>query len=123
MKAVKKRIPVEAVQTKKPRDIKTIEGTMHANAGDWILKGIDGEQWPVKREIFNKTYDILSGEKCKYCTGKEIELCSYENEAIEDDYVRLLFDSEDCSISITNDMSRLAPSVEIEYCPFCGRKL
>lgn len=59
-KVVKKNIPVEAYQTKKPIDIQTLEGVMHANAGDWIVTGVEGEQWPVKKEIFEKTYRIIS---------------------------------------------------------------
>lgn len=58
--AIKKPIPVQAYQTDKPLDIKTLEGTMHANAGDWIITGPDGEQWPVKKEIFEKTYSVLN---------------------------------------------------------------
>lgn len=59
-KVVKRSIPVEAYQTKKPIDIQTLEGTMHANAGDWIITGVEGERWPVKEEIFKKTYRIIS---------------------------------------------------------------
>ncbi len=59
-KVVKKSIPVEAYQTNKPVNIQTLEGVMHANAGDWIITGIEGEQWPVKKEIFEKTYRIIS---------------------------------------------------------------
>lgn len=59
VKAVKKPIPVQAYQTDKKITIKTLEGDMTANPGDWVLTGIDGEQWPVKNEIFKKTYDIL----------------------------------------------------------------
>lgn len=62
VKVVKKPIPVTASQTKEPVDIITLEGTMHANAGDWIITGIDGEQWPVKKEIFEKTYEVIEGE-------------------------------------------------------------
>ena len=54
---VKKRIPVQAYQTTKPVDIKTLEGTMHANVGDWIVIGTNNEKWPVKKEIFKKTYE------------------------------------------------------------------
>lgn len=36
------------------------EGTQNANFGDFILKGIDGECWPVKADIFERTYNILS---------------------------------------------------------------
>ena len=62
-KVVKKNIPVEAYQTKKPIDIRTLEGVMHANAGDWIVTGIEGEQWPVKKEIFEKKYRLNSGKQ------------------------------------------------------------
>ena len=40
----------------------TIECSRLANAGDWIMTGIDGEQWPVKKEIFEKTYEVIEGE-------------------------------------------------------------
>jgi hypothetical protein len=36
--------------------IETLEGTMSANIGDWIIKGINGEFYPCKRDIFEKTY-------------------------------------------------------------------
>lgn len=62
-KVVKKPIPVEAYQTDKPMDIKTLEGIMHANIGDWIITGVEGESWPVKKEIFKKTYQIISEVK------------------------------------------------------------
>lgn len=42
--------------------IKTLEsgdGTQNANFGDYILKGIQGECWPIKPDIFKATYDIL----------------------------------------------------------------
>lgn len=35
------------------------QGTQNANFGDYILKGIDGECWPVKPDIFERTYDII----------------------------------------------------------------
>ena len=36
--------------------IDTLEGRMTANAGDWIIKGVNGEFYPCKNEIFIKTY-------------------------------------------------------------------
>lgn len=36
--------------------IKTLEGDMLANIGDWIIKGIKGEYYPCKPEIFEATY-------------------------------------------------------------------
>lgn len=37
-------------------DIKTLEGTMHANLGDWIIRGINGEFYSCKPDIFSKSY-------------------------------------------------------------------
>jgi hypothetical protein len=36
--------------------IDTLEGRMTAYAGDWIIKGVNGEFYPCKNEIFIKTY-------------------------------------------------------------------
>lgn len=62
-------------------------------------------------------------EKCFYCSGGEIELTSFESDEIEDDYIRLLFNPEDRTLSITDDMSSIMGHVDIGYCPFCRRKL
>lgn len=37
--------------------IKTLEGTMTASIGDWIIKGVSGEFYPCKPDIFEKTYE------------------------------------------------------------------
>lgn len=37
--------------------IKTLEGTMKASKGDYIIKGINGEFYPCKPDIFEKTYE------------------------------------------------------------------
>ena len=37
-------------------EIKTLEGTMIANAGDYIIQGVHGEIHPCKADIFQKTY-------------------------------------------------------------------
>lgn len=38
-------------------DIRTLEGIMTANENDWIIKGIHGEFYPCKPDIFEKTYE------------------------------------------------------------------
>lgn len=43
-------------------EIKTLEGTMIAKTGDYIIKGVNGEIYPCKPEIFEKTYEIV-GER------------------------------------------------------------
>lgn len=37
--------------------IKTLEGIMRCDLGDWIIKGVKGELYPCKPEIFNATYE------------------------------------------------------------------
>lgn len=54
----KKPVIVTAYQTDKEMDISTLEGTMHANDGDWIITGVNGEQYPCKPDIFEKTYEL-----------------------------------------------------------------
>lgn len=58
-KYIKKPIPIEAYQTDFEQIIHTLEGYMKALPGDYIVTGITGEQYPVKKEIFEKTYDIV----------------------------------------------------------------
>lgn len=77
-KYVKKPIPIEAVQwtgmnraeianfthdarfTYNDMDVElyihTLEGDMHANPGDYIIKGVRGEFYPCARDIFEETY-------------------------------------------------------------------
>lgn len=40
--------------------IPTLEGQMIANVGDWIIRGVNGEFYPCKPDIFEKTYDALT---------------------------------------------------------------
>lgn len=37
--------------------IKTLEGFMIVNEGDWIIKGVKGEFYPCKPDIFEATYE------------------------------------------------------------------
>ena len=39
--------------------INTPEGEMKASLGDYIIKGIEGEYYPCKPDIFKKTYDLV----------------------------------------------------------------
>lgn len=38
-------------------EIRTLEGTMLASVGDWIIRGVKGEVYPCKPDIFAATYD------------------------------------------------------------------
>lgn len=38
--------------------IPTLEGQMTANVGDYIIKGVKGELYPCKSDIFEQTYEL-----------------------------------------------------------------
>lgn len=40
--------------------IETLEGTMKASVGDYIIKGVNGEFYPCKPDIFEKTYEEVA---------------------------------------------------------------
>ncbi len=37
----------------------TLEGTMRANLGDWIIRGTKGELYPCKPDIFAEIYEAV----------------------------------------------------------------
>jgi hypothetical protein len=39
--------------------VKTLEGTLWAAYGDWIIRGVAGEFYPCRDDIFRATYDAL----------------------------------------------------------------
>lgn len=81
MKYVKKPIEIEAIQWSGANyveisnfcdkcyiahgelSIQTLEGTLKAEIGDFIIKGIKGEFYPCKEDIFNLTYDLVEEHK------------------------------------------------------------
>ena len=58
----KKPVTVEAYQTDVELEIETLEGTMKANKGDWIIKGVKGELYPCKPDVFAMTYEKNDGD-------------------------------------------------------------
>lgn len=45
---------------KEPKiEIETLEGIINASIGDYIIKGVNGEFYPCKPDIFNATYEIV----------------------------------------------------------------
>lgn len=55
----KKPIIIEAYQTDKELIIQTPEGCLRAMPGDWIITGVEGEQYPCKPDVFEKTYEPI----------------------------------------------------------------
>lgn len=69
--------------------IKTLEGIMSAKKGDWIIKGIEGEIYPCKDEVFKATYDFVNLRHIKVgdnLAGKTIYIgeTNYLGNGIED---------------------------------------
>ncbi len=58
-KYIKRPVVVEAYQTNVEIIIHTLEGDMKASPGDYIITGVNGEQYPCKPDIFEKTYEKL----------------------------------------------------------------
>ena len=38
-------------------EVHTLEGRMMCNPGDWIVRGVEGELYPVKPSVFNAAYE------------------------------------------------------------------
>lgn len=55
----KKPIIITAYKTNKPLVIQTLEGTLRAAVGDYIITGLRGEKYPCKPDIFEKTYELV----------------------------------------------------------------
>ena len=53
----KKPLVIEAYQTESELLIPTLEGNHIASPGDFIVRGVDGECYPCKPDIFKETYD------------------------------------------------------------------
>lgn len=56
----KKPVEIEAVQIKNKMTVETLEGTMTGNPGDWLITGVNGEQYFCKDDIFHKTYEPVN---------------------------------------------------------------
>ena len=60
MKFRKKPVIVDAYQIDHEEIINTLEGDMKASPGDWIITGVNGEKYPCKPDIFEKTYERIN---------------------------------------------------------------
>jgi hypothetical protein len=56
----KKPVVIEAERLTERAEIKTLEGVMVGEPGDWLITGIAGEKYPCKDEIFRATYEPVT---------------------------------------------------------------
>ena len=50
-------VVVEAIQLNDYFQVETLEGMMKGNPGDWLIKGVKGDLYPCKPDIFIETYE------------------------------------------------------------------
>jgi len=68
----KKPVAVEAVEIPAPFEVETLEGTMSGQAGDILIRGVEGEIYPCDPGIFASTY-ISDSERVPKYTSKDIK--------------------------------------------------
>ena len=51
-----KKVPIEAKKADKGGTLRTLEGPARYSAGDFIARGAKGEKWPIRKDVFVKTY-------------------------------------------------------------------
>ena len=51
--------------------IETLEGKMRCDIGDWIIKGVKGEFYPCKPDIFKATYELVVEGVAAHAEGQE----------------------------------------------------
>lgn len=50
---------IDCTVTRAGIHIPTLEGVMTAAPGDWIIRGVAGEFYPCKPDIFERTYEMV----------------------------------------------------------------
>ena len=53
-------VVVKAIRLDGPLQVPTLEGVMWASEGDILITGIQGEKYPCKPDIFEKTYELVT---------------------------------------------------------------
>lgn len=69
--------------------IKTLEGNHHASVGDYIIKGVNGEFYPCKPDIFEKTYDIHDTACDNKCELKHIDFVETTHDLLTTKYTKV----------------------------------
>ena len=69
---------MDAYKTNKEVVIHTLEGDMKASIGDYIITGVNGEQYPCKPDIFEKTYESVTNTNYD---RKQAEIEQWKEEA------------------------------------------
>ena len=70
---VEKKLDTVYTELKEPLELKipTLEGDMKASKGDYIIKGVNGEFYPCKPDVFEKTYDVVENAERPQTFGEK----------------------------------------------------
>lgn len=52
-------VQVKAIQVTVDFEVETLEGKMQGKAGDYLIKGVKGELYPIDKDIFHETYEFV----------------------------------------------------------------
>ena len=55
----KKPLEIRAREMTEDFVVETLEGTMKGNAGDYLIRGIKGEEYPCQKDIFEASYELV----------------------------------------------------------------
>ena len=103
--ATKRPVTVQVVQFNAPFTVETLEGTMQGYAGDFLIRGVKGELYPCKPDIFRETYEPPEGMFwCERC----VKLYPRED-------LHMGAEAEYC-LSCWEEISKIV------YCQICGTK-
>ena len=72
-KCRKRPIIVKAVQINEPFKVKSLEGEVEGKAGDYVIQGVEGENYICDQAIFNKTYDFVNVDEEIESLVKQLE--------------------------------------------------
>lgn len=101
--------------------VHTLEGEMKAYPGDYIVRGVDGEYYPVKKEIFEKTYRELKQPDPNAVCFKdglncEEEWIEQEKELEKSEWVCVKKDRLEEMVEAAYDDSSFCPLVKTTIC-------
>lgn len=103
--------------TKYDLQIKTLEGNMRVHEGDYIIKGVEGEFYPCKPSIFEKTYELV-GYNSETIESHGKWLPDYETFVDENGY-----ESEPIQTGFFCSACGALGCKEDSYCKCCGSKM
>lgn len=70
-------IIVTAERLAEPMVIETLEGDMQASPGDWLIKGVRGELYPCKDDIFRQAYEPVDKEGVQALVARGPDDCDF----------------------------------------------